>query len=107
MTTRPTSAHSACRPLVQPAFAADNWGGSTPVALVGAAEGVLPVGPRKAKMNKATQIWNRALADYGLAGPALGDRALAAMLLAHGLVMNGGVLHAVEIATNPGDFAEL
>jgi hypothetical protein len=48
-------------------------------------------------MNKATQIWNRALDDYGLERSSLGDNALAAMLLAHGLAMNGGVLHAVEV----------
>jgi hypothetical protein len=48
-------------------------------------------------MSKATQVWNRACADNGLANPTAGDHALAAMLLAHGLVMNGGVLDAVEI----------
>jgi hypothetical protein len=48
-------------------------------------------------MNKTTQVWNRALDDYGLASSASGDHALAAMLLAHGLVMSGGVLDAVEI----------
>jgi hypothetical protein len=48
-------------------------------------------------MNKATTIWNRALTDYRGPSPAAGDDALAAMLHAHGLVMNGGVLHAVEV----------
>jgi hypothetical protein len=39
-------------------------------------------------------IWNRACSDPLRSRP--GDRALADMLLAHGLVMNGGVLHATE-----------
>ena len=40
-------------------------------------------------------IWNRACLERGGATPHEGDRALAALLLAHGLVMNGGVLHAL------------
>jgi hypothetical protein len=47
-------------------------------------------------MDHATDIWNRALANWHAADLAVGDRALAAMLLTHGLVMNGGVLDAVE-----------
>jgi hypothetical protein len=43
------------------------------------------------------QIWNRALgASVGGAELRAGDRALAAALLAHGIVMNGGVLHALQ-----------
>ena len=34
--------------------------------------------------------------DNGGLTPALGDLALSALLYAHGLAMNGGVLHAVE-----------
>lgn len=46
-------------------------------------------------MTIADEIWNRALAEPAdELGP--GDRALAAMLLVHGLVMNGGVHHALE-----------
>jgi hypothetical protein len=41
------------------------------------------------------RVWNRA-ASGGVSSPRDGDSALAALLLAHGLVMNGGVLHAVE-----------
>lgn len=43
-------------------------------------------------------IWDRALGfgDGGAVGTGPGDTALAAVLLAHGMVMNGGVLHAVE-----------
>ena len=40
-------------------------------------------------------IWNRA-SEGGGANPQAGDLALAALLRAHGLTMNGGVLHAVE-----------
>jgi hypothetical protein len=42
-------------------------------------------------------IWDRALgfSDGGV-GTGPGDTALGAVLLAHGMVMNGGVLHAVE-----------
>ena len=40
-------------------------------------------------------IWNRACGEDPLRHHP-GDRALADMLLAHGLAMNGGVLHAVE-----------
>src|SRR5258708_4142494 len=42
-------------------------------------------------------IWNRACAGE-TAALSPGDRALAALLLVHGLAMNGGVLHAVECA---------
>ena len=50
----------------------------------------------KLEMAKADQIWNRACNDWRLRNSAAGDRALAGMLLAHGLIMNGGVLDAVE-----------
>jgi hypothetical protein len=42
-------------------------------------------------------IWNRAALERGGPSPLEGDRALAAMLFAHGLVMNGGVVHALEV----------
>ena len=47
------------------------------------------------ELTTADIIWNRACLQ-DVAGLEVGDRALAAMILAHGLVMNGGVLHAVE-----------
>ena len=49
------------------------------------------------QLSLADQIWNRAALESG--GPAAreGDRALAALLLAHGMVMNGGVGHALEV----------
>lgn len=49
-------------------------------------------------------IWNRACG--GKASNLLaGDLALAAMLVAHGLTMNGGVLHAVD-CLKPEDLAD-
>jgi hypothetical protein len=51
----------------------------------------------------ADRIWNRAALERGGASPREGDRALAALLLVHGLVMNGGVHHAIECV----DAAEL
>lgn len=47
-------------------------------------------------MNDADWVWNRAAMDKGGEHPREGDRALADLLLVHGLSMNGGVLHAVE-----------
>lgn len=41
------------------------------------------------------QIWNRACLDGGGTEPAAGDAALASLLLAHNLAMNGGVVHAM------------
>lgn len=46
-------------------------------------------------MTEEENIWNRAC-EGGGENPRDGDRALAALLKAHGLTMNGGVLHAVE-----------
>lgn len=50
-------------------------------------------------MTSADLTWNRACAQ-GACGPLRnGDVALSAMLLFHGLAMNGGVCHAVECLT--------
>src|SRR5262252_4498858 len=43
------------------------------------------------------RVWNRAAVESGGATPREGDRALAALLYAHGLVMHGGVHHALEV----------
>jgi len=51
-----------------------------------------------AELTKADMIWNRACGEDPLRALP-GDRALADLLRAHGLVMNGGVLHAVECLT--------
>lgn len=48
------------------------------------------------EQSKADRVWNRAALENGGTEPREGDRALAALLLAHGLVMNGGVEHAIE-----------
>jgi hypothetical protein len=50
------------------------------------------------ELTQANMVWNRACGEDPLrAFP--GDRALADLLRAHGLAMNGGVLHAVECLT--------
>ncbi len=41
-------------------------------------------------------IWNRAALEAGGSDPREGDTALSALLLLHGMVMNGGVDHALE-----------
>jgi hypothetical protein len=48
------------------------------------------------KMSKPDMIWNRA-AENNTPRAAAGDRALTDMLQIHGLIMNGGVLNAIEI----------
>ena len=47
-------------------------------------------------MSIAERIWNRAALEDGGKSPHAGDRALASLLLVHGLIMNGGVHHAIE-----------
>ena len=51
-----------------------------------------------ANLTQADMIWNRACSEDRLRALP-GDRALADLLRAHGLTMNGGVLHAVECLT--------
>ncbi len=46
---------------------------------------------------RVVAVWNRAAMGNTPAQPARGDAALAMLLRAHGLVMNGGVLHAAEV----------
>lgn len=41
-------------------------------------------------------IWNRAALESGGNAARAGDRALADLLLAHGMVMNGGIEQAIE-----------
>jgi hypothetical protein len=48
-------------------------------------------------LTAASRIWNRAALDHGGPSPAIGDAALASMLRVHGLAMNGGITHAVEV----------
>jgi hypothetical protein len=49
-----------------------------------------------AEFSRADRVWNRACQLVGRPGPQTGDTELSAMLLAHSLTMNGGVLHCVE-----------
>lgn len=51
-----------------------------------------------ADLTETDLIWNRACSENPLRGLP-GDRALVDLLRAHGLAMNGGVLHAVECLT--------
>lgn len=50
------------------------------------------------ELTDADRIWNRACGDEPLR-VLPGDRALVDLLYAHGLAMNGGVLHAIEYMT--------
>lgn len=50
------------------------------------------------KMTMADLIWNRACGESPLR-VLVGDRALADLLQAHGLAMNGGVFHAIDCLT--------
>ena len=51
---------------------------------------------RPVSITSADRVWNRAAPEAGGATPGPGDRALASVLFLHGLVMNGGVHHALE-----------
>jgi hypothetical protein len=57
-----------------------------------------------AELTETDLIWNRACGEAPLRSLA-GDRALADLLRTHGLIMNGGVLHAVECLT-AGDLSD-
>lgn len=46
-------------------------------------------------------IWNRAVLRAGGSAPREGDSALAALMLLHGLAMNGGLLDALESMNAP------
>ena len=46
---------------------------------------------------QSTEIWNRAALEMGGPKPEVGDSALSALLLLHGMAMNGGISHAVEV----------
>jgi hypothetical protein len=56
------------------------------------------------KLTEADMIWNRACGQDPVRSLP-GDRALADLLRAHGLAMNGGVLHAVE-CLGPGELSD-
>src|SRR5947207_14700148 len=45
-------------------------------------------------------IWNRAVLDAGGSNPGPGDTALAGLMRFHGLAMNGGSEHALEVLSS-------
>jgi hypothetical protein len=45
----------------------------------------------------STRVWNRAAMDGGGSDPRMGDLMLSSMLLAHGLISSGGILHGLEL----------
>ncbi|MGO8848066.1 MAG: hypothetical protein ACLQBD_14930 [Syntrophobacteraceae bacterium] len=47
-------------------------------------------------MTNAQRVWNRAALESGGNSPGPGDLALASLLFVHGIVVNGGVHHALE-----------
>lgn len=51
------------------------------------------------ELTAADLVWNRATMPDSCEALAPGDVALSSLLRAHGLAMNGGVLHAVELLT--------
>jgi len=55
-------------------------------------------------MKLAGLVWNRATMDNHGEPLAVGDIALRSLLRAHGMVMNGGVLHAAEVLSE-GEFS--
>jgi hypothetical protein len=57
------------------------------------------------KASSAVCVWNRATDCKGCEQLSRGDRALAALLLAHGHIMNGGVFDTIENIESE-DFAE-
>lgn len=50
-------------------------------------------------MRHADLVWNRAAMDGGGSSPRTGDSALVALLLVHGMVCNGGVIHSIEVCS--------
>jgi hypothetical protein len=55
---------------------------------------------QKMKLSRRDQIWNRAAMEAGGPDPREGDSALAALLLLHGMAMNGGIDHAIEVLSS-------
>jgi hypothetical protein len=49
------------------------------------------------ELSYVDKIWNRAAMEAGGVAPLEGDVALAALLVVHGMVMNGGVDHALDV----------
>ena len=49
------------------------------------------------ELSATAKVWNRAALESGGDAPLEGDRALAALLAVHGMIMNGGLDHALEV----------
>lgn len=49
------------------------------------------------ELDDRDKVWNRAALEAGGANPLEGDKALAALLAVHGMIMNGGVDNALEV----------
>ena len=49
------------------------------------------------ELSDQSRVWNRAALDAGGEAPLQGDAALAALLALHGMIMNGGIDHALEV----------
>ena len=49
------------------------------------------------ELSQADRIWNRAAMEDGGRSPRVGDMHLSALLAVHGMFMNGGVDHALEV----------
>lgn len=62
------------------------------------------LGATRMKLSQADRIWNRAAMEAGGLAPREGDRALSDLLLAHGMIMNGGMEH-VRVALSPAEYA--
>ena len=56
---------------------------------------------RTTDLSAADRVWNRAALESGGESPGPGDRALASLLLAHGLAMNGGIHHVLDVLSEP------
>jgi len=49
------------------------------------------------ELSDTGKIWNRAALESGGEAPLEGDKALAALLAVHGMIMNGGIDHVLEV----------
>ena len=57
------------------------------------------------ELSDPNKVWNRAALESGGKAGLQGDRALSALLAVHGMIMNGGVYHALE-ALSAAEFAD-
>ncbi len=57
----------------------------------------LPPAPHPNGLSPAGPVWNRAVLEAGGSAPRSGDTALAGLMRFHGLAMNGGIDHALDV----------